>query len=64
MLGNKVFVLIISYTIAMKWYFDVSKQSASHASGSVKGILQALVNEPINIGVAAGNISASGRQNL
>jgi hypothetical protein len=47
--GNKVFVLIISYTIAMKWYFEVSKQTAPDGSGRIKNILRALINEPINI---------------
>ena len=47
-MGNKVFVLIISYTIAMKWYFEVNKQSAPGGS-KMKSVLQALINEPINI---------------
>lgn len=47
--GNKVFVLIISYTIAMKWYFEVSRQDAPDRGSKMKGILQALINEPINI---------------
>jgi hypothetical protein len=47
--GNKVFVLIISYTIAMKWYFEVNRQDAPDRGGKMKSILQALINEPINI---------------
>ncbi|HEY0741572.1 MAG TPA: permease [Chryseosolibacter sp.] len=46
--GNKVFVLVISYTIAMKWYFDVHRES-SKGKLDVKQMLIAMVNEPVNI---------------
>jgi hypothetical protein len=47
--GNKIFVLIISYTIAMKWYFDVHKENAPNSQNKVKDLLLSLINEPVNI---------------
>jgi hypothetical protein len=44
-----VFGLIISYTIAMKWYFEVSQQSELDRRSKIKSILQSLISEPINI---------------
>jgi malate permease and related proteins len=57
--GNKVFVLIISYTIAMKWYLEVSRQSTTHTGTRMKTMLQALLNEPINIVIAVAIIMLS-----
>lgn len=47
--GNKIFVLIISYTIAMKWYFETHHENTSDNKGKIKQLLLSLVNEPINI---------------
>ncbi|SKC82316.1 AEC family transporter [Ohtaekwangia koreensis] len=47
--GNKIFVLIISYTIAMKWYFEVNKESAPNQNNKVKDLLLSLLNEPVNL---------------
>lgn len=47
--GNKVFVLIISYTIAMKWYYEVNRDNAPGGKTKIKDLLMALVNEPVNI---------------
>lgn len=47
--GNKVFVLIISYTIAMKWYFDVNRESAADRGSKIKDLLLSMLNEPINL---------------
>lgn len=46
--GNKVFVLIISYTIAMKWYFQTHRDEESTGKSKIKSLLLALVNEPVN----------------
>lgn len=46
--GNKIFVLIISYTIAMKWYYDVHRESTK-GKLDIKQMLIAMVNEPVNI---------------
>jgi hypothetical protein len=45
--GNKIFVLIISYTIAMKWYYDVNRKQLQN--GNIRGILMALFGEPVNV---------------
>jgi malate permease and related proteins len=47
--GNKVFVLIISYTIAMKWYYEVNREKAPGGKTKVRNLLISLVNEPVNI---------------
>ncbi|HEY3406492.1 MAG TPA: permease, partial [Ohtaekwangia sp.] len=47
--GNKIFVLIISYTIAMKWYFDTHHENAPKGKGKIKDLLLSMVNEPVNL---------------
>lgn len=47
--GNKIFVLIISYTIAMKWYFETNKESMPDEGNKVKDLLFSLLNEPVNL---------------
>jgi hypothetical protein len=47
--GNKIFVLIISYTIAMKWYFEINKETAPDRATKTKDLLLALLNEPVNL---------------
>jgi malate permease and related proteins len=47
--GNKIFVLIISYTIAMKWYFEINKETAPDRTTKTKDLLLALLNEPVNL---------------
>jgi hypothetical protein len=47
--GNKIFVLIISYTIAMKWYYENNKHHTTNGRSKVKDLLLSLVNEPVNI---------------
>jgi len=46
--GNKIFVLIISYTIAMKWYYEVNHEYIGKKKSSLKRMLITLVNEPVN----------------
>ncbi len=48
-IGNKVFVLIILYTVAMKWYYARNEQAAPKGKGKIKGLLIAMVNEPVNM---------------
>jgi hypothetical protein len=47
--GNKVFVLIISYTIAMKWYYENNKHHTTNGRSKIKDLLLSLANEPVNI---------------
>lgn len=47
--GNKIFVLIISYTIAMRWYYDVNRDIIPNSKNKIKDLLYSLVNEPVNL---------------
>jgi malate permease and related proteins len=47
--GNKVFVLIISYTIAMRWYFQTHQDQQHQGQSKIKSLLISLINEPVNI---------------
>jgi hypothetical protein len=47
--GNKIFVLIISYTIAMQWFYTVNHLHKSPGKSRIKDLLLAIANEPVNI---------------
>jgi malate permease and related proteins len=47
--GNKIFVLIISYTIAMRWYFQTHREQETQGNSKMKSMMLALINEPVNI---------------
>ncbi len=51
-IGNKVFVLIIAYLVAMKWYFNNHSMTERRTSSKVKDLLKALVEEPVNLVIA------------
>jgi malate permease and related proteins len=51
-LGNKIFVLIIAYVIAMKWYFHASREQEGDRKVNVKDVLLSLINEPVNLVIA------------
>jgi len=51
-LGNKIFVLIIAYVIAMKWYFRANQELEGTRKVNVKDVLISLVNEPVNLVIA------------
>jgi len=48
-IGNKVFVLIFSYMLAMHWYYNSNKQVSASGNQKLKGLLLSMLNEPINI---------------
>ncbi|MCW5910720.1 MAG: permease [Cyclobacteriaceae bacterium] len=48
-LGNKVFVLIIAYIIAMRWYYKLNREFTGDGKVNLKDVLKALVNEPVNL---------------
>lgn len=48
-LGNKVFVLVIAYLIAMKWYFAERRHLEGGRSVRLKALWVSLVNEPVNL---------------
>ncbi|MFY0688529.1 MAG: permease [Cyclobacteriaceae bacterium] len=47
--GNKFFVLIFLYTLAMKWYYGKKQVGDQLNKSSVKELIVSLLNEPINI---------------
>src|SRR3990170_731094 len=48
-IGNKIFVLIISYTIAMKWYFDKHSTTVRGTSSKLKDLMKTMAEEPVNL---------------
>jgi malate permease and related proteins len=48
-LGNKIFVLIIAYVIAMSWFLKVNRLEPQRKSIRLKGLLMSLINEPVNM---------------
>ena len=51
--GNKVFVLVIAYTIAMKWYFAENNIQNTSRRSKVKDLIISLVGEPVNLVILA-----------
>jgi len=52
-LGNKIFVLIVAYVIAMKWYYASSRETEGERKVNLKEVLVSLVNEPVNMVIVA-----------
>ena len=48
-LGNKVFVLILLYLLAMRWYYRFFPSENVSTSAKVKDLLLTLIREPVNI---------------
>lgn len=57
--GNKIFVLIISYTIAMKWFYEVNKEHSGSRKSKTKDLVMSMVNEPVNIVIVVAIIMLS-----
>lgn len=47
--GNKVFVLVISYMLAMSWYYRVHQMNSGTNLEKIKSLLWAMLKEPINL---------------
>jgi predicted permease len=52
-LGNKVFVLVIAYWLAMKWHMDRMSASSTPARDRMKSLLRSLIQEPVNLAIIA-----------
>lgn len=52
--GNKIFVLIILYLVAMRWYYHRNQITNQNTSDKVKGLLLSLLGEPINMVLLVG----------
>ncbi|UXP32676.1 permease [Reichenbachiella agarivorans] len=52
--GNKIFVLILLYILAMRWYHSRSvSTTVTSSSSKLKSLVIALINEPINLVIIA-----------
>ena len=58
-IGNKVFVLIIAYLIAMSWYLKNRAPTKSAERSKIKDLLKALVEEPVNMVIATAIVMLS-----
>ncbi|MEO0571588.1 MAG: hypothetical protein AAF039_07760 [Bacteroidota bacterium] len=48
-LGNKVFVLIVLYMVAMHWFYARNQESRTGGKAKLFSLLKTLVTEPVNI---------------
>lgn len=48
-LGNKVFVLIILYLVAMNWYYSKRAITDQSKASKLKSLTMAMISEPVNI---------------
>ncbi|MDC6388012.1 permease [Maribacter sp. PR1] len=48
-LGNKVFVLIILYLVAMNWYYSKRAITNQSRASKLKSLTMAMISEPVNI---------------
>ncbi len=52
-LGNKVFVLMILYIVAMNWHYKVQEKKAQSGKAKLKSLGIAMISEPVNVFIAA-----------
>ncbi|WP_051907714.1 permease [Flavimarina sp. Hel_I_48] len=52
-LGNKIFVLLILYVVAMRFYYALNKKNNRSNKTKIKELLIALVSEPVNLFIGA-----------
>ncbi|MAZ29373.1 MAG: permease [Cytophagaceae bacterium] len=48
-LGNKIFVLIFLYIIAMRWYYAANRIEGTSQGSKIKSLLKSLIAEPVNL---------------
>ena len=48
-LGNKVFVLIILYLVAMHWFYSRNQETRTGSKAKLLSLLKTLVTEPVNL---------------
>ncbi|MGS2763370.1 permease [Sinomicrobium sp. M5D2P9] len=51
-LGNKIFVLVILYIIAMQWYYQNNPGEVKTRASRIRELLLVLVKEPVNMVIA------------
>lgn len=52
-IGNKFFVLIFAYMVAMHWFFKLHPSTGGNSQGKLKSLALSLINEPINLVIIA-----------
>jgi len=52
-LGNKVFVLIVLYLVAMRWYYARNQEKQAGSKAKIMSLLKTLVTEPVNLFIGA-----------
>ncbi|WP_416441849.1 permease [Leeuwenhoekiella sp. A16] len=52
-LGNKVFVLMILYLVAMNWHYKLQSQVVRSQASKLKSLFIAMISEPVNLFIAA-----------
>lgn len=52
-LGNKVFVLIFLYIIAMNWHYSLQSSKVKSGFAKLGKLIKAMVSEPVNLFIAA-----------
>ncbi|MBW1297854.1 AEC family transporter [Aquimarina litoralis] len=48
-LGNKIFVLIILYCVAVHWFMKISSNTGEKQSGKLKSLITTLLSEPVTV---------------
>ena len=49
--GNKVFVLVILYLVAMRWHYNTQQFTNLSAKSRLKRLSQTLIKEPVNLAI-------------
>ena len=62
--GNKFFVLIFLYMVAMRWYLQLNNNASSNQPSRLKGLLLSLVREPVNLVIVSALVLLSFGLNL
>ena len=52
-LGNKIFVLLILYMVAMRWFYALRQEKKQATGAKIKSLMMAMVSEPVNLFIAA-----------
>lgn len=58
-IGNKVFVLIFLYLLAMHWFYQFQKNNLNQVENRIKGLLSSMIKEPVNLVIFAAIIMLS-----
>ncbi|MGD1947010.1 MAG: permease [Croceivirga sp.] len=52
-LGNKVFVLIVLYMVAMRWFYERNQENQTGRKAKLVSLMKTLVTEPVNLFIGA-----------